>query len=170
MTAVPEIISEIDNFRNQAEMIDEILQLNVAGLTHEETLILPRPGGNCLNWVVGHLLWAYNYNLPVLGRQPVIEEEVLSRYARGVSPLENPTEALHFQELLAGWEEAAERFDSGLANLDTDAIDQPATRGPDDETDETIRERVNGVLFHQSYHVGQTGLLRRLVGKKGAVG
>lgn len=55
--AAPSIPIEIEIFRNQAENIDGILRLNVAGLTHEESLIQPRPGGNCLNWVMGHLLW-----------------------------------------------------------------------------------------------------------------
>ena len=35
------------------------LDRNVAGLTHDDSLVQPGPegrdGGNCLNWVVGHL-------------------------------------------------------------------------------------------------------------------
>lgn len=166
-TITPE---EAEAFRHQAEMTNEVLQLNVEGLTHEESLVQPRPGGNCLNWVVGHLLWTYDYNLPVLEQEPVMGTNPLKRYERGSAPLRDPTEAMGFQELLTAWDEASRRMDAGLASLTADVLDQPAQRSPDDDPDETVRERLTGVLFHQSYHVGQTALLRRIAGREGAVG
>lgn len=168
-TATPETAPEVETFRHRAEMIDEVLHLNVDGITHEESMTQPRPGGNCLNWVVGHLLWTYDYNLPVLGQEPVREEDALKRYARGASPLQHPDEAVDFQELLTAWEEAAERIDTGLKNLTAEILDQQAGQIPGDDSEETVRSRINGVLFHQAYHVGQTGLLRRIVGKSGAI-
>lgn len=32
------------------------LQRNTAGLSHEDSLVQPQPAGNCLNWVLGHIL------------------------------------------------------------------------------------------------------------------
>ena len=29
---------------------------NLDGLSHEESLVIPEPGGNCLNWVLGHIV------------------------------------------------------------------------------------------------------------------
>jgi len=160
---------EIANFQKQAGMIDEVLRINVEGITHEESLIQPRPGGNCLNWVVGHLLWTYNYNLPVLDQQPVVEEGVLERYARGKPPFKNGDEVIPFEEVMRIWVDSDKAVKTGLNNLMIDQLDQPAKRHPNDESNETIRERITGVLFHQSYHVGQTALLRRLIGKDGAI-
>lgn len=160
--------NEIENFRRQVQIIDEALRRNVEGLTHEDSLMQPNPDGNCLNWVVGHLLWAYNYNLPVLGQEPVMEEENLKRYARGMAPIKEPGEALNFEKLIKVWAKTTERWITGLEQLDFDELNQSAKRHSDDETNESIRDRINGVLFHQSYHVGQTGLLRRLTGKDGA--
>lgn len=168
-TPAPETAPEIEAFRHQAEMIDEVLRINIEGLTHEDSLIQPQPEGNCLNWVVGHLLWTYDYNLPVLGQEPVMEEGLLKRYARGAPPLRDASEALDFQELLNASDEVAECIDTGLAGLTADALGQPARRAPDDDPDETVRERLIGVLFHQGYHVGQTALLRRIAGKDGAI-
>lgn len=168
-TAAPETAPEVETFRHQAEMIDEVLQLNVDGITHEESMTQPRPGGNCLNWVVGHLLWTYDYNLPVLEQEPVMGADLLKRYERGSAPLRDPTEAMDFNELTSAWDEASRRMEAGLASLTANLLDQPAQRSPDDDPDETVRERLTGVLFHQAYHTGQTGLLRRLAGKDGAI-
>ena len=168
-TTTPETTREIEAFRHQAEMIDEVLRINARGLTHEDSLIQPRPAGNCLNWVVGHLLWTYDYNLPELGQEPVMEEGALKWYARGVPPLRDRSEALDFQGLLNAWDESAGRIDAGLEGLTADALKQPARPIAGDDSGETVRERLIGVLFHQAYHIGQTALLRRIAGKDGAI-
>lgn len=164
-----ETMGAVEVFRHQARMVQEVVHLNVDGLTHEESLIQPQPEGNCLNWVIGHLVWTYDYNLPMLGQEPVMDEGALERYAKDSAPLRDPADALAFREFLAAWDEATERMDAGIAKLTADTLDRPAERSPGDVADETIRERLTGVLFHQAYHAGQTALLRRIAGKDGAI-
>lgn len=67
------------------------------------------------------------------------------------------------------WAVSDKAIKAGLNKLHAVRLDQPAKRNQSDESNETIRERITGVLFHQTYHVGQTGLLRRLIGKDGAI-
>ena len=100
-TAVSETVQETAVLRQQAQATRRVVQLNVDGITQEESLIQPFPGGNCLNWVVGHLVDTYNQMLPPLGQKPVGEDGTFKRYARGTPPLENPAEALDLQALLA---------------------------------------------------------------------
>ncbi|HYU31185.1 MAG TPA: DinB family protein [Thermoanaerobaculia bacterium] len=168
-TATSEAVREVEVFRSQAGAIDKVLQLNLAGVTQEESLIQPHPGGNCLNWVAGHLLCIYNDTLPLLGQQPVMEKGALKRYARGTPPLEGPAEALELRDLLAGFEEATRRIGAGLATLTPEVLDRPAPHSPTNNPDETVRSLLTVVFFHQAYHTGQTGLLRRLAGKEGAI-
>jgi uncharacterized damage-inducible protein DinB len=162
-------MSEVDVFRHQVQAIHEVLRRNVAGLTHEESLIEPSPAGNCLNWVVGHLLCIYEKALSMLGQKTVMEEGALKRYDRGAPPLHDPAEALDFQKLLTAWDEATKRFDAGLAGLTAEALDRPAPRGPGSDGNETLRSVLAVLLFHQAYHTGQTGILRRIAGKEGAI-
>ena len=75
-------MSEIDVFRHQARATHEVLRHNVAGVSQEESLIPLHPGGNCLNWVVGHLVCIYNKTLRLVGQEPVMEESALKRYDR----------------------------------------------------------------------------------------
>lgn len=169
MTAAVETASEAAVFRHQAGMIHKVVQINVDGITQEESLIQPQPGGNCLNWVVGHLVSIYETALPVVGQEPVRGKEALKRYARGSAPVQDASEAMDLQELLTLWDEASKRFDAGLANLTAEVLDQPAPFSPGKNPNETVRTLLCAVLFHQAYHAGQLGLLRRAAGKEGAI-
>ncbi len=162
-------LAEIEIFRHSARVTDAVLQANLQGITHEDSLLQPRPGGNCLNWVLGHLVWAYDSSLPLLGRRPVMEPEVIGRYARGGAPLLEPGEAVDFGRLLDAWREGVERFAAGLESLTPEVLDRPAPSSPTDDPDETVRSLLSTLCFHQAYHAGQAAILRRLVGKEGAI-
>jgi uncharacterized damage-inducible protein DinB len=167
--AAPDTVGEVEVFRHQARTTHQIVRLNAAGLTHEESLIQPHPGGNCLNWVVGHLVCIHHVMLEMLGQEPVMERSGLERYNRGSAPLRDPSEALDLGMLLEVWDEAAERLDAGLAALTPEALDGPAPHSPGGDPGETLRTLLCFVVFHQAYHAGQLGLLRRIAGKEGAI-
>lgn len=168
-TAAPAVNQLIETFRHQAGMIRYVVLLNLDGITQEESLVQPRPHGNCANWVLGHLLCIYNRALPLLGQEPVLDPESLARYDRGSSPILDASEARDVRELLAAWNTVTERVDAGLGQVDPDTLDAPAPFSPSNNPNETVRSLISTVLFHQAYHAGQTGLLRRIAGKDGAI-
>ncbi|HEU0051570.1 MAG TPA: DinB family protein [Longimicrobium sp.] len=168
-TEAPAIAGEMEVLRYQSRLIQQVLRINTEGVTHEESLRRPEPAGNCLNWVVGHLVWVYCNVLRELGQEPPLPAQELARYARGAAPLTDAGEARDLGELLAAWDVASERVRAGLAGVSPEALDQPAPNSPTGNPDETIRTLLSTVLFHQGYHVGQTGVLRRLLGKPGAI-
>jgi hypothetical protein len=86
--------SAIEVLRRQARMAHQVVRLNVEGLSHADSLIHPQPGGNCLNWVVGHLLAIYHHALDLLGQAPVLPAEVLKRYDRGSLPIRSASDAI----------------------------------------------------------------------------
>jgi hypothetical protein len=162
-------VSELESLRYQARLVNKVLRLNVEGVTHAESVLQPQPDGNCLNWIVGHLVWAYAGALPLLEQAPVLEQSALAGYARGAPPLRSAADARDFGELLAAWDEEARRVDAGLASFPADALGRPAPHSPTGNPEETVRSLLATVLFHQAYHVGQAAVLRRLVGKPGAI-
>jgi uncharacterized damage-inducible protein DinB len=168
-TATSETVSEVGVYRHQAGMVREVVRRNVEGLTQEESLLQPNPGGNCLNWIVGHLLSIYEDTLRLIGQEPVMKEGALKRYARGTPPLQDPAEALELRELMATWNEVTQRIDAGLAGLTAETLDRPAPHSPSNNPNETVRSLLTTIFFHQAYHAGQTGILRRLAGKEGAI-
>ena len=168
-TAVSSSIGEIEMLRHQARMAHHVVKLNAEGLSHEDSLIQPQPGGNCLNWVVGHLLAIYHHVLPLLGQAPVMAKNVLKRYDRGSAPIRSAAEAIEFSELLSAWDECSRRVDSGLAGLSADVLAAAAPASPSNDPNETIGSLLSTISWHQAYHCGQTGILRRAAGKDGAI-
>ena len=164
-----ETLGEVRVLRHQARAIHRVVKLNVDGLTHEESLIQPQPGGNCLNWNVGHLLCVYDQVLPMLEQTPVLGADTLKRYGRGTAQIQNAEEALDLAQLMTAWDEAAQRVEAGLESLTPEVLDQPAPWSPTNNPEETVRSLLSGTFFHQAYHAGQTGLLRRMAGKEGAI-
>ena len=162
------VAAEIELWRLQARMARDVVNANTHGLTHEDSLAEPRPGGNRLNWVLGHLLSVYDGFLPLLKQEPVIGPAT-QRFARGSPPLTDPLEAIDFGKLVAAWNQASERVDAGLARLDPGILDRPVANSPSGNPDETVRSLITTVMFHQAYHAGQTAVLRRIAGREGAI-
>ena len=160
---------EITVLRKQAEICRVVVHMNLAGLTQAESLVHPKPAGNCANWVLGHLIAIYDQVLPLLGQEPVLTADVRARYDRGSAGLHDGAKPLDIAELHTLWDESSRRVDAGLAALDTDALGRPAPFSPGGDPNETIGTLLMTIAWHQAYHVGQTGLLRRLAGKKGAI-
>ncbi len=162
-------MSDTANFRQLAQMTQVIVRLNVADVSHEDSLVQPRPAGNCLNWVVGHLLAVYNDVLPALGQKPVVARETLEHYARGSSPITDARDARPFADLTRDWDAACTRIDMGLAALPAQRLEERVAQSPTGNPNESLGSLLATVMFHQAYHAGQLGILRRIVGKPGAI-
>jgi uncharacterized damage-inducible protein DinB len=159
----------IEILRAQAAATCGTLHRNVGDLTHDESLQSPQPGGNCLNWVVGHLNFVNEQLLVLLGQPAVLGEAALARYQRGTPELHDATEALPLEKLLIAWDAQWARIDAGLAALPPEKLDAPAPYSPRNKADETVGSLLATLLFHQAYHTGQTGVLRRIAGHEGAI-
>ena len=167
-TATSQKLGDIAVLRYQNHLTQQVLRMNLQGVSHEESLVRPQAAGNSLNWVVGHLLCVYNNVLPGLGQAPVMLTDRLKRYDRGSDPIADD-EVLDFATLQTSLDEAMGRFDAGLEGLSAEALDAKAPFSPTNNPEETLRSLMGTVLFHQAYHTGQTGILRRVIGKPGAI-
>ncbi|MGB8479101.1 MAG: DinB family protein [Acidobacteriaceae bacterium] len=93
----------------------------------------------------------------------------LKRYGRGTAQIQNAAEALDLAQLMTAWDEAAKRMEAGLENLTPEGFNKLAPWSPRNDPEETVSSLLSIVFFHQAYHAGQTGLLRRMAGKEGAL-
>lgn len=140
----------------------QIIQRQCAGLTHEESLMQTPFHSNCMNWVLGHLADNRDAVLKLLGSAPVLGDEG-TRYRRNSEPITGEGEGvLPLERLLT-------LLDSGQAQLATVLNNMT----PDDlnrEVEVFGRKQSVGawlffLYFHESYHTGQTELLRQVAGK-----
>ncbi len=135
-----------------------VIHMQTEGLTHADSVLQPPFRGNCLNWVLGHIIVS---RIEILDRvsssPPGWDKEDLARYERQSEPITQAEQALPLERLLAALDRSQELL---LASFEAAT---PATW----ETlvdDETLADWVAFLHWHETYHVGQLELLRQLAG------
>jgi len=150
------------------EINHHAIQVNAEGITDAEALIQPEPGGNCMNWIIGHILASREGMLRLLGEPTVLTPEIAERYKRGSAPITKASAAkgdgLPFSKLMEALATSQERLLRGIAKADDAKWNETVPNFG------TAREAVHFLHFHEAYHAGQIAILRRMAGKKGAIG
>ncbi len=138
-----------------------IIGMQAAGLSHEDSLLQTPYNINCLNWTIGHILVNRERTITTAGGEPLFPGE-LDRYLRESEPItEDGPGVLPLDELLAGIGASQERL-GGLLGAMTDE-----TFAAEEEIDGrmlSVAKRVLFDYFHDTYHTGQTELLRQVAG------
>jgi len=151
------------------EFAYNVIRANLAGISHEESLIQPARAGNCVNWVFGHVLATRMHMLRLLGETPPWTAEETARYDRGSEPMLDGKNAISLERMKSDFDVTQERLRAGLARLTPERMAQPMPPNLNPLKVDSVGEMVGALLFHESYHSGQTGILRRILGKDGAI-
>lgn len=142
---------------------------NTDGVSHEESLAQPHPGGNCLNWVVGHLATSRDLIHGALGLAPALGEGEHPVYARSSAPLSDASQAESLERLTAAFAKDQDDTLAAVRALNPEQLAAPAPFSPAKNPEETVATLLASLVFHESYHVGQTGVLRRIAGHAGVL-
>ena len=67
-----------------------VIRMQTRDLTQAESMIQPPFQGNCLNWVIGHILTSRDTILKLMKLEPVLSPGEMTLYDRGSEPLVNP--------------------------------------------------------------------------------
>jgi hypothetical protein len=138
-----------------------VIERQTEGISHEQSVLQPPFRGNCMNWVLGHLLFERQLVLGWLGKEKVLPDEVLARYAYESEPIKPGSEGvLDLAELLAKLEEAGKEITDTLK-----AMDDETWQSVIDDKGTHLWERLEFIAWHEGYHSGQLELLRQLAGK-----
>lgn len=141
---------------------------NLKDLTDEQGLAQPAAGNN-LNWVAGHIADARGDTLQLLGQACPYAADKYDRYKRGTPPITSADEAIALTEILADFAATEEALQAGLAGLTAEKLAAKAPFSPSGNEKETVGTLLAGLVFHEGYHAGQLGTLRRLAGAGGVV-
>jgi len=138
-----------------------IVQRQSEGLSHADSLRQPPFRGNCLNWVLGHMAESRDSVLEALG-EAASSGEAVARYARESEPITaDDAGALPLDELLRLLAASQEALAAALSRATPEDLARELKVG---ERTTTVGARVFFLYFHETYHVGQTELLRQLAG------
>jgi hypothetical protein len=145
-----------------------VLKTNTEGMDHADSLVQPQPAGNCANWVLGHILVSRNMILRLLGAEPLLGDDESQPYRRGSAPLgDGAADAVSFEKLLGMLDASQETIMERLPTLDDEALAREVT-GPFGKP-EQLGNVIGALHFHEAYHAGQIGVIRRLLGREGAI-
>jgi len=146
-----------------------VFAANLEGLSDDAAFLQPAPGGNCLNWVAGHILQARASTLTMLGQDLPFAADKYDRYQRGGAPLKDAADTVPLSAMIADFAATEAGLQAGLAGLTAEKLAAKAPFSPGRSDTETVGSLLAGLVFHEGYHIGQLGLLRRLAGVDGAI-
>ena len=141
---------------------NELIKSQTEGLTQADTLIQPQPSGNCMNWVLGHILESQITMLTVLGGTSPVEPAEMVIYKRESNPITADGPEVHQLEwLLKGIDDVHNALVAQFAKMKETDFGREIQQG---ERKFTLGWRFLFLHFHFTYHVGQLELLRQLAG------
>jgi hypothetical protein len=141
----------------------ELINQQTNGLVQSDTLIQPQPAGNCMNWVLGHLLESQIAMLEALGGVSPISRIELSRYGRESNPILGECEGiLPLDTLLNNHDLVHNTILTRLDEMNETDMEHEIL-----EHERLMKRgwRVFFLHFHYTYHIGQLEQLRQLAGK-----
>jgi uncharacterized damage-inducible protein DinB len=135
-----------------------ILHSQTEGLTHADSLLQPS-GANCLNWTIGHIVVHRDKVIEACGGEPILAVGQVDRYTNESDPItEEGPDVVPLVTLMDQLDQTQERLAQVVADADLDAIQTV------NERDVPLWKRVHFWYFHDTYHTGQTEMLRGLAG------
>jgi len=136
------------------------IQTHMKGLTHADSLVQPPVPGNCINWVVGHIVHYRNRIFKILGASPIFDEATAARYARDSKPVLGDEPGISsLEDLLDALEKSQVKLGATMNALSPEAALKSWIFG------DTTMSAIEWMLFllrHEAYHVGNLELLREL--------
>jgi hypothetical protein len=143
-----------------------IIKLQTDGLSHTDSVLQPPFRGNCLNWVVGHIIEGRDSALKLMGEAPLLHDGSAAFYETGSKPITRAAQAVPLKDLLQVLEMSQQRLASALERTTPDELGEPVQfRG----SEQSLGQAIAGLHWHETYHTGQLELLRQLAGTDDAI-
>ena len=131
------------------------------GMNRDTLLTRPGARSNSAMWVAGHLVQSRARLINVLGGKRELPWPELFRTG---STIADPTAYPDGADIIAQWRELTSDLMSRLESLgpaDLTRESPPRVASPDG----TLRGAISLFAFHEGYHVGQLGFLRKWLGQ-----
>jgi uncharacterized damage-inducible protein DinB len=140
--------------------------MQLKDITHAESLLQPPFRGNCLNWVIGHILVMRQGWNDMLGLPRSLTEAEMKIYDYDSQPVTCAEEGLALDYLLKKLDENMAELVARLETLTQAELDREVDtwRGK-----QPLSQALSFCEWHESYHTGQLELLRQLAGKNDKV-
>src|SRR3954471_3450557 len=153
----------------QLNVSHRLFEMNTGDVSHEESLVTPPRGGSCLNQVVGHMTRTRNMALGSMGQKSPYPMEEFDPYDDRTGVSFSPDNALPFDELRRRFNAMQEPLVRAINGMSSEVMASQPPRSFAGAADEAGGSNMAAFVFHELYHIGQSGVLRRVAGKAGVV-
>lgn len=132
-----------------------------ADLTHEDSLAQPSFRANNFNWVLGHILVSRDRVLELFDQPAALSPEETAVYETGSEAVTQAT-AVPLPRLMAALESGQEALNNAIAQASSSDLDLLYDAG----RRQSVRARIEGLQWHETYHIGQLEILRQVSGER----
>ena len=140
-----------------------VIQMQAEDLTQADSLIQTPYRINSLNWTLGHIAVHRDKVLALLDHGPLLSASETERYGRGSEPVTGEDAGtLTLENLLEIIDRSQEIISQRLPELTPEELERELPLG---KSTTTLAGRLHWYYFHDTYHTGQTELLRQVAGK-----
>ena len=148
-----------EDFKVLFETWQWIVNIQSAGLSREDLLLQPQPGGNCMLWVLGHMVEGMKNLVVEMGGAEPEGFQAYQRFERTSEPvLEDEPGLPDLEKIRQDYASLNVLAAQALENQEDIYFAEPGWNGTKGAT-------VLFLAFHMSYHAGQLEYLRNLAGK-----
>lgn len=145
---------------------DHLLKNALSGLSLEELHRRGGPDSSSMIWIAGHLALSRVRMLKVAGSD--FDFLWSDLFAKGAS-IKAPSCYPEIEDVLSVWDEVGRRLRERLGQLEPSVLYSKSPHSFPVE-DKSVRGSLAFFVYHESYHIGQMGYLRKVLGYESLVG
>ena len=145
---------------------NNLIARSLEGLSDEDVWRQPSGSGNPIGWILGHLTETRAGMLSEMGRP--FDCGWSRAFQRG-SALQDRTGYPARAAIETAWKSTHAAMRDAFANVSPEQLAAPITRPPVPGV-ETLLDLIAFCGFHESYHVGQMGFIRKQLGHSSVAG
>lgn len=156
----------LDQIANHLKLGDYLLKSALDQLSDEELHRRGGPESNSLLWITGHLTLSRSRMVKLAGGDA--EFAWTDLFSRG-SAIQEPAAYPSLDRILEAWDKTSGLLLAALPKMTPEQLFSKSPQSvPGD--DKSIRGALSFLVYHEAYHIGQMGYLRKMLGHESLVG
>ncbi len=156
----------LDQIANHLKLGDHLLKTALENLSEEELHRRGGPQSNSMLWITGHLALSRCRMLKLTGGDRDFPWSDL--FSRG-SAMQTPNDYPALDQVLESWDKTSGLLLAALPKMTPEQLFAKSPQSlPGD--DKSVRGALSFLVYHEAYHMGQMGYLRKMLGYESLVG
>lgn len=143
------------------------IRRHAEGLSNEQSCLQPQFEAISFNWTLGHIVHYRVVALQMMGVSFAWDMEKTSPYGHNPAGIAGPEDGRSLADLLMALGETGRLLEEALLGAAPEVLDEIIQTFFGDQARVDF---VGRLVWHETYHVGQLGLLRSLVSSPGGAG